>query len=256
MARKAPAPQGSVIMFRRLIELHSRSAAARASAQGYAVSLAAHLAVLGSALLGGRGARVQSPPDESFTPVQYLIPKERIEESRPQREQITWMSVDTKLAPGFAPAKDAPKDPDRLKVVVAKGEQDDVERGEAAPAPQPPIALGDSIMTELEVDSAVTRYEDSAAPPYPEALLRKHIEGSVLVQYVVDTLGHADTSTFRVLSATHAEFARSVRSTLPLMRFRPAVMANRHVPQLVQQPFVFKILDTVRVARDAGKPPL
>ncbi len=253
MVRKAPAPKGSVNMFRRLIEFHSQSAAARASAQGYAVSLAAHLAVLGSALLGGREMGIG--PVESFTPVQYLIPKERIAETRPQREQITWVSVDTKLAPGFEPARDAPKDPDRLKIVVAKGERDDVERGQAAPAPQPPIALGDSIMTELEVDSAVTRYEDSAAPPYPEVLLRKHIEGSVLVQYVVDTMGRADTSTFRVLSATHADFARSVRSTLPLMRFRPAVMANRHVPQLVQQPFVFKILDTVRVARDPGKPP-
>jgi protein TonB len=104
-------------------------------------------------------------------------------------------------------------------------------------------------MTEFMVDSAAVRYENSAAPAYPESMLRKHIEGSVIVQYVVDTLGHADTLTFRVVSATHVEFARAVKSTLPYMRFRPAVMANRLVPQLVQQPFSFRIQDTTTVRR-------
>jgi hypothetical protein len=32
-------------------------------------------------------------------------------------------------------------------------------------------------------------------------------------------------------------------------------MANRRVPQLVEQPFVFKIVDTVRVARESTKKP-
>jgi protein TonB len=99
-------------------------------------------------------------------------------------------------------------------------------------------------MTEFMVDSAVVRYEDGASPAYPESMLRRRIEGSVIVQYVVDTLGHADTLTFRVISATHADFARAVKSTLPRMRFRPAIMANRLVPQLVQQPFAFRIQDT------------
>jgi protein TonB len=90
----------------------------------------------------------------------------------------------------------------------------------------------------------VVRYENSAAPSYPESMLKRRIEGSVIVQYVVDTLGRADTLTFRVISATHADFARAVKNTLPYMRFHPAVMANRLVPQLVQQPFAFRIQDT------------
>ena len=82
--------------------------------------------------------------------------------------------------------------------------------------------------------------------------MKRRIEGSVIVQYVVDTLGHADTTTFRVIAATHADFARAVKSTLPYMRFRPAIMANRLVPQLVQQPFAFKITDTTIVRRPPG----
>jgi hypothetical protein len=36
------------------------------------------------------------------------------------------------------------------------------------------------------------------------------------------------------------------------MRFRPAVMANKLVPQLVQQPFAFKIQDTTILRRPPG----
>lgn len=132
------------------------------------------------------------------------------------------------------------------------GKSDDTEAAAKALEAQQPIALGDSIMTELQVDSAVVRYEDGAAPSYPESMLRRRIEGSVIVQYVVDTLGHADTTTFRVISATHVDFARAVKNTLPRMRFRPAVMANRLVPQLVQQPFAFRIQDTTFLRQPIG----
>jgi hypothetical protein len=55
-----------------------------------------------------------------------------------------------------------------------------------------------------------------------------------------------------VIQATHADFARAVKTTLPYMRFRPAVMANKLVPQLVQQPFAFKIQDTTILRRPPG----
>jgi outer membrane biosynthesis protein TonB len=111
---------------------------------------------------------------------------------------------------------------------------DDILDMAVAPAPAPEIRT-DTIMTVLEVDTAAARYEDSAAPPYPASMLRRKLEGSVAVQYVVDTTGFAE------LSTTHADFARSVRATLPAMRFRPAVMNARKVRQLVQQLFTFRI---------------
>ena len=115
-----------------------------------------------------------------------------------------------------------------------------------------PIPLGDSIMMEFMVDSAVMRQDDGVAPQYPASMLKRRIEGSVIVQYVVDTLGRADTATFRVITATHTDFARAVKATLPQMRFRPAIMANKLVPQLVQQPFAFKIQDTTLLRKPPG----
>jgi protein TonB len=50
-----------------------------------------------------------------------------------------------------------------------------------------------------------------------------------------------DTLTYRVLHATHADFAVAVRLALPGMRFRPAIRAGNRVRQLVEQTFSFKI---------------
>jgi len=236
-------------MFRRLLEEYARSAAARDSAEGYLVSFVAHLVIVGGAFLGARETHPLAVPATTFSPVQYLIPKEQLAGSRPQAEQISWLSVETMAGSGYEEKKDEPKDKAALEVPVAKGEEKQVDKGDEPPEPQPPIPLGDSIKTEIEVDSVVTRYENSAAPPYPESMLTRRIEGMVIVQYVVDSTGHADTATFRVLSATHRDFARSVKNTLPMMRFHPAIMANKRVAQLVEQPFVFKIVDTARVAK-------
>jgi protein TonB len=241
------------VIFRRLLELYSRSTAVRVSAGGLVVSLAAHLIMVGPLLVSPR-ASPAADSAEAFTPVEFLIPRDRLEGSRPKRETVSWVALAPTAALGFDQKKDESKDHSRLEIVMAKGVEADREKTETPPV-QPPIALGDSIKTELEVDSTVVRYENSAAPPYPESMLRRRLEGSVMVQYVVDTTGRVDTASFRVLFATHADFAKSVKNTLPLMRFHPAMMANKHVAQLVEQPFVFKIVDTVRVVQTPKRPP-
>ncbi len=241
------------MLFARLFETQRASVATEAMLEGAGVSALAHALLIGGWLILSRNVeRVTPEPSAVFTPVEYLIPKDRLAGMRPQRETVTWTTLAASLGEGFQEeeqAKSEARDEPRLEVVMPKGKTDDTDAAAKAEEMQKPIALGDSIMTELQVDSAVVRYEDGAAPPYPESMLRRRIEGSVIVQYVVDTLGHADTSTFRVIAATHADFARAVKTTLPYMRFRPAIMANRLVPQLVQQPFAFRIQDTTTIRK-------
>jgi TonB family protein len=235
--------------FARLLESQRAAEASRAMAEGVAVSSAAHaLLLVGWLALHRDVERVAVSPDQRFTPVEYFVPRDRIPGLRPQQETVTWTALSPVSGQGFAP-KEAARSSDRLEIEVPRGTMREMAVAPEALERLPPIALGDSIKTELEVDSAVIRYEDGVAPTYPPVLLRRRMEGSVLVQYVVDTLGHADTSTFRVLSATHPDFARAVKAALPDMRFRPAIMASRLVPQLVQQPFAFRIVDTTRTRR-------
>jgi periplasmic protein TonB len=68
-----------------------------------------------------------------------------------------------------------------------------------------------------------------------------NVEGEVLAQFVVDTTGRADMSTFKILKSSHDLFTNSVRSVLPNMRFYAAEIGGRKVKQLVQMPFQFTL---------------
>ena len=68
-----------------------------------------------------------------------------------------------------------------------------------------------------------------------------NVEGEVLAQFVVDTTGRADMSTFKVLKSSHELFTTAVRNVLPQMRFYPAEIGGRKVKQMVQQPFTFAL---------------
>jgi periplasmic protein TonB len=76
-------------------------------------------------------------------------------------------------------------------------------------------------------------------PGYPGELRRSRTEGSVLMQFVVDTTGKADPSTISVLKSSHPLFALYVRTAILLSTYHPAMIGHYRVRQLVQQPFNF-----------------
>src|SRR5690349_13856531 len=94
---------------------------------------------------------------------------------------------------------------------------------------------------EFQVEKQVTTAPGSPQPRYPDMLKSANVEGEVLAQFVVDTTGRADMSTFKVLKSSHELFTQSVRNVLPNMRFYPAEIGGRKVKQMVQQPFTFAL---------------
>lgn len=212
------------------------------------LSIVAHGLLVAMMLVPASRPVMEEVP-ESMQWVQYLIPPDKPAGSRPIREFAANYGAPSPGGPGTEAPQAAP-DPSRLAVEVPEGVEDSpIVDVPEAPPPAPELP-GDTVLTVLEVDSAAARYDDSAAPPYPPSMLSKQIEGTVAVQYVVDTTGTADASSIVILDATHDDFASSVRNTLPLMRFRPALINARKVRQLVQQQFSFRI-DTALVARQA-----
>ncbi len=206
--------------------------------EGAFVSLAAHVAAIGLALFSAPPPSV-APLDTERQEVLYLIPLDRVNEPRPQQEAIAW--VDPGSLVGNAGFEDRPVDAGAAVEAAVRGRgQEKQGEPEAFSVPQH-LAIYDSVATELDVDSAVTRFPESAAPVYPATLLAQNIEGHVYVRYVVDTTGFADTASFQVVTATHPEFGRAVREALPGMRFTPAIQRSKKVRQLVEQPFAFRI---------------
>ena len=90
-----------------------------------------------------------------------------------------------------------------------------------------------------EVEKPAMPRSGNPSPKYPSVLESSRVEGAVLVQFVVDTLGVADMSTFKVLDATNDLFAESTRATLSKWRFYPAEASGRKVRQFVQLPLKF-----------------
>jgi protein TonB len=94
---------------------------------------------------------------------------------------------------------------------------------------------------EFQVEKQVTPYPNQQAPRYPDMLRSANVEGEVLAQFVVDTTGRADMSTFKILKSTHDLFTNAVKAALPNMKFYPAEVGGKHVKQLVQMPFQFNL---------------
>jgi TonB family protein len=99
------------------------------------------------------------------------------------------------------------------------------------------------VYVDAEVDREVQRDPTSAAPEYPPYLEENHIEGSLTVEFVVDTTGSPDSTSLKVIHSSHPAFEQSLRAALPHMRFVPAELSGRLVRQWVRQEFRFLMPD-------------
>jgi len=94
-------------------------------------------------------------------------------------------------------------------------------------------------MLASQVDKPAVARTGNPIPAYPALLESSRVEGSVLVQFIVDTLGQADMQSFKVLEASNELFVRSIENALSKWRFYPAEARGRKVRQIVQLPLRF-----------------
>jgi len=92
------------------------------------------------------------------------------------------------------------------------------------------------------VEKVAWPQKDNPRPRYPAALQRQGVEGSFVVEFVVDSTGRVDEKTMSFPRETHPMFLRAVRDALLHSRFFPAELAGVRVRQLVQQQFSFVLI--------------
>jgi TonB family protein len=200
-----------------------------------ATNLLLHVAAL-IALLVPIGRVAKEELLERF--VVFLVPPDKAPGEKPGPGAASWSSAAAD-AGRVRTGAEATGDDARL---AGRGTIPTLQASDLIAADRP--LPGDNALTALEVDSAVVRDAESAAPDYPANLLARGIEGFASVRYVVDTTGLVDTLTYRVIQATAPDFAVEVRRVLPAMHFRPAIQGGRPVRQLVEQTFRFRIAPT------------
>lgn len=99
---------------------------------------------------------------------------------------------------------------------------------------------GAGVPRRERVECPAAPLADNPAPHYPLELRQRGDRGVVVARFVVDTLGLVQPETFAVVSSTHEYFTREVRSLLPALRFVPAEVFGRKVPQITEQRFAFE----------------
>ena len=76
---------------------------------------------------------------------------------------------------------------------------------------------------------------------YPQLLRTAGIEGTVIAQFVIDTMGRAEPGSIKILRSPNPGFDQPVRNALLRSLFRPARVHGRAVRVLVQQPYNFTL---------------
>jgi Gram-negative bacterial TonB protein C-terminal len=223
-------------MMRLWVESYAKSTRPSSSAL---FSLITHAALVGAAVWATQ--RPPALPSEWIENRPYFLPPpDRSPSQEGSRETLKYIELaPIGLGAGFglaATKADKPATPE-----PSMPDLGDLGKDLTTSTLQPSLIGGDSVYSELQVDSSVARYPGSAAPAYPSNLLKQGVQGSVTTQYVVDTTGFADTTSLKILRSTHNDFTVAVRAALPMMRFVPAKVGSRHVRQLVEQEFSFKI---------------
>ncbi|MDQ3427831.1 MAG: energy transducer TonB [Gemmatimonadota bacterium] len=103
-----------------------------------------------------------------------------------------------------------------------------------------PVDVTGEVFLEAQLDDPVQPIS-IPTPRYPPVLQSAGIAGRVELQYVVDTTGHAEPRSFKVLKTTHPAFVEPAKEAIAKGVFKPAKFKGQAVRQLVQQAISFKV---------------
>ncbi len=232
-------------MFQTLIE--SRATRTR-SVGGSMVSVVVHAGIVGALVVATAHATVAHVAEQRETAVKFTnttpppppppAATREVFTATPVAKGFTVLQTPIDI-PTSLPAIDLNAPPTNLDnftgIGKPGGRADGLEGGTRAAGPL------NGVFLESEVEKPVAVLPGTAGPSYPETLRTAGIEGRVMAQFVVDSTGRVELSTFQVLESQHPLFTAAVRSALSRMRFLPAEARGARVAQLVQQSFQFTV---------------
>ena len=234
-------------MLDRLLESGAKG---RKSSWGGTVSVVVHVAVIGLAV----AATATGEPLPTFTHddthIIPIAPPPSPVESR-HVDRGGERTGDTRPEVPSIPAVDVPTTfdatlPATTPVSTGSGADSTLLSEIGRTGSNPGTTLGGTgIASDASVDVPVRALADRA-PAYPETLRAAGINGSVRLQFVVDTTGRAELASVRVVESSHELFTRAVLRTLRQARFTPGEVSGRRVRTLVERVYRFDIASAAR----------
>lgn len=225
---------------------------------GTAISLVAHAAVIAAAVIGTARAEVtariidvpkeiiyraplpEQPRRSAPSPSRPSGPTEATPQPTPVVPVVPVPTVVPTSIPQVTVDVAARPLADLVEVVFGgRAAADAAEEARGSAATGGPDAGGTWDAHAVEVP--VRADPRNPAPAYPEMLRVAGVGGRVLAEFVVDTTGRVRPGSFVAVSTTHDLFTMSVCRTVASLRFTPALVQGRRVPQRVRVPFEFAI---------------
>jgi periplasmic protein TonB len=215
-------------------------------AGGAALSVAAHLAIIGAAVVGTTRSVIARPAPPKVVAVTFAQP---VAPTPVHRGAFTDnviaplprnMIIERVAVPTFTPTSLPPIDMSGAIAAdsIVLGGTPGVARGGGGSSS---ILTPDGDDREWTGNEVLMHIVNSVKPHYPESLRNASIDGRVLVQFIVDTLGGVDSKSIVVLQSTHDLFSRAAKDALVQFRFKPAQVGGRKIPALAEMPFEFRI---------------
>src|SRR6266496_6059887 len=105
-------------------------------------------------------------------------------------------------------------------------------------------APADIELRQVLTESVIDERPDFLSGPqlvYPELLRRAGVEGRVLLQAIIDTMGRAEPASVKIISSPNPGFDESAKQWILRTLFRPGRLHGRAVRVLINLPCDFKI---------------
>lgn len=222
-------------MFDNLIESKKKSNRRKVFGVGF-VSLTIHTAVIAAAVIATLNA---GQTDNSVRVDTALVFIDQQQQQKPPEQQPVQLDVPLKgfqtvVAPDVIPTNLPPVNLNEKfdpKDYSGSGVEGGLGSG---------MVIGNEVFMEAIVEEKPERL---SGPPfvYPELLKQAGIQGRVIVQAVIDTLGRAEPNSIKVLQTPNPGFEQSAKNLVLKSLFRPARVHGRAVRVLINIPIDYKI---------------
>jgi periplasmic protein TonB len=222
-------------VFDHLIESKRRGDKKRVFGVGF-MSLVLHTVLIGAAIYATLGATEANNEVLVDTTVVFLNqPKAEEEQPKVVQLDVQLKGFQTVVAPTSIPT-DIPPINLEQKFDPRDYSGTGVEGGIGTGI----VPSSDQVYAEAVVEEKPEMLS-ARQPDYPQLLRTAGIEGTVIVQVVIDTMGRAEPNSLKIIRSPNPGFDQPVKNAVLQALFRPARVHGRAVRVLVQIPFNFTL---------------
>jgi TonB family protein len=199
------------------------------------VSIVFHTLVIGGLVYATLTAGQTDNSVKVDTALVYIPPETKQPEPPPPQLEVQFKGFQTVVAPTDIPTNIPP-----INLQEHFDPRDFSGVGVEGGTGTGMVPSGDAV---LSVDVVQEKPERLAGPQpiYPPLLMQAGIEGTVMVQAIIDTMGRVEPTSVKITQTANPGFNESAKQTVLKSLFRPARVYGKAVRVLIQLPVTYTI---------------